>query len=132
MNTIGHHERWSEYELLGLMHREMESMGISGYTVLRSLSEIGVRLALGATPRHIVARVIGSGLTLAALGIVAGMIGALAAGRLLQALLAGVNPSDTATLIVAAAVVVLTTLAGTLAPAWRAMRIDPVRAMREG
>ncbi|WP_214859007.1 hypothetical protein [Exiguobacterium sp. s191] len=44
MNTIGHHERWSEYELLGLMHREMESMGISGYTVLRSLSEIGVRL----------------------------------------------------------------------------------------
>ncbi|WP_393964659.1 hypothetical protein [Exiguobacterium sp. S22-S28] len=44
MNTIGYPEGWSEYELFGLMHREMESLGIGGYTALRSLCEIGVRL----------------------------------------------------------------------------------------
>lgn len=44
MNTIGQLEGWSAYELLGLMHREIESLGVSGYTALRSLCEIGVRL----------------------------------------------------------------------------------------
>ncbi|WP_214811739.1 hypothetical protein [Exiguobacterium sp. s127] len=44
MNTIGQPEGWSAYELLGLMHREIESLGVSGYTALRSLCEIGVRL----------------------------------------------------------------------------------------
>lgn len=44
MNNIGQPEGWSAYELLGLMHREIESLGVSGYTALRSLCEIGVRL----------------------------------------------------------------------------------------
>lgn len=47
MNTVGQPEGWSACELPGLMHREMESLGVSGYTALRSLCEIGVRLDAG-------------------------------------------------------------------------------------
>lgn len=120
------------FALLALLLAAVGIHGLLAFTVSARTREIGVRLALGATPRQIVARVIGSGLWLALLGVVAGLIGALAAGRLLRALLAGVDPTDTTTLAVASAVAVLMTLAGTLVPAWRAMRIDPVRAMREG
>jgi predicted permease len=119
------------FAVLALLLAAVGIHGLLAFTVSARVREIGVRLALGATPRHIVARVVGSGLTLAALGVVAGLLGALAVGRLLQALLAGVNPSDTATFVVATAVAVTMTLAGTVVPAWRAMRIDPVTAIRE-
>ncbi|MCC7125826.1 MAG: ABC transporter permease [Acidobacteria bacterium] len=104
--------------------------GLLAFTVSARTREIGVRLALGATPRRILGDVLGQGVTLAIAGVVIGGIAALGVGRLMQSLLAGVNPADTTTLLLAGLVVAVMSIAGALLPAWRAMRIDPITALR--
>jgi putative ABC transport system permease protein len=104
--------------------------GLLAFTVSARTREIGVRLALGAAPRQILGRVLGQGLVLAGGGVALGTALALAAGRTMQALLAGVHPADGATLAGACALAVTMTLAGSLSPALRAMRTDPLVAMR--
>ncbi len=104
--------------------------GLLAFTVSSRTREIGVRLALGATPQRILGHVLGQGVRLAMAGVVIGGIAALGVGRLMQSLLAGVNPADTATLLVATGLVAVMSIAGALLPAWRAMRIDPITAMR--
>jgi putative ABC transport system permease protein len=104
--------------------------GLLAFTVSQRSREIGVRVALGARPRDVVGMVLRRGLVLAAAGVGLGVLLAGAAGRAMQALLAGVSPADPAALLVAVAVAVLMTLAGCLAPALRAARLDPIEAIR--
>jgi putative ABC transport system permease protein len=104
--------------------------GIISYSVNRRTREIGVRVALGAQPADVLRMVIRQGLILIATGTVIGLAAALAMTRFIAGQLYGVRPNDPATLILA---IVLILLVGGLAcwtPARRAMRVDPMVALR--
>jgi putative ABC transport system permease protein len=104
--------------------------GLLSFTVALRSREIGVRLALGARPRSIVRMVLGEGLALAAAGILPGVLVAWWAGRAMQALLAGVRPTDPVTFGVAVFACAATVVVGCLRPAARAGRVDPMVALR--
>jgi putative ABC transport system permease protein len=104
--------------------------GVMAYAVARRTHELGLRLALGATPRSLVALVIRRGAQLTACGIVAGLIGAVAAGRLMRGLLFGVTPADATTLIAVSTVLALVALFACAIPAQRAARSEPLSALR--
>jgi len=106
--------------------------GLLSYAVSQRVPEIGVRLAVGATPGRILRLVLGDGLRLAASGLLLGLLLGVAAGSALQSLLAGVRPTDLATCALSALAVLVTALSGSLAPALRALRVDPGTALREG
>jgi putative ABC transport system permease protein len=104
--------------------------GLLAYTVAQRSPEIGVRLALGAEAGGIARLVVREGLLLAVLGIVPGVAIAYAAARAMGALLFGVPPGDPVTMIAAVALILVMTLAGSLLPAWRAVRVSPMSVMR--
>jgi putative ABC transport system permease protein len=104
--------------------------GVLAYYVSQRVPELGLRMALGAGPRQIVSLVVSRGIGLVAVGMVLGLAGALAATRLLQRLLFGVEPTDPATFVVVSLFFVGTGLAACLIPARRAVGIDPVIALR--
>ncbi|HEY1581920.1 MAG TPA: FtsX-like permease family protein, partial [Chthoniobacterales bacterium] len=104
--------------------------GVIAYNVSQRTREIGIRMALGAQRRQMLLMILRQSLTMAALGIGVGLLGALAATRLLRALLFGVGTTD---LVTYAAVILLLGGAALLAaclPARRAMKINPVIALR--
>jgi putative ABC transport system permease protein len=103
---------------------------IVSQAVAERTREIGVRVTLGARPRHIVAGAMRQGLAPATLGLVAGGAASVAAAPLLGSLLYGVEPTDPATLIGVAMALALVATAASLIPASRASRIDPVAALR--
>jgi putative ABC transport system permease protein len=92
--------------------------------------EIGLRSALGATPRQIVALVLRQGARLALAGLVLGALGALGVGRVIHGLLYGVQPTDPLTLAAVAGLLALVATAACLIPARRALRVDPMTALR--
>jgi predicted permease len=104
--------------------------GLLSFAVSQRLAEIGVRMALGAQSSDILSMVLWRGLALAAAGVVPGVFLAYAAGRSMEALLAGVHPADAITMASAVGLSVLMTLVGTLAPTLRALRVDPITALR--
>jgi hypothetical protein len=104
--------------------------GLLSFTVSRRSQEIGVRVALGAQAKTILRMVLREGLLLALGGLVPGIVLAYAAGRSMEALLAGIEPGDPATFFVAVAICCATALLGCLRPALRASRVDPAAALR--
>jgi putative ABC transport system permease protein len=104
--------------------------GLLAYTVSQRSREIGVRLALGAEPAGVARMIVSQGMKLALVGIVPGVLTAYAAARGMRALLFGVDPADPATILGAVALVVVMTLAGSLVPALRAVRLNPMLALR--
>jgi predicted permease len=104
--------------------------GLLAFTVSNRAQEIGVRMALGARRSDILSLVLRHGLVLGAVGVALGLALALAAGRGLEALLAGVSPRDAATFLTATGVAVSMALLGSLLPAIRAIRVDPLTVMR--
>jgi predicted permease len=111
----------------------LASVGIYGLvaeTVAARTREIGVRMALGAAPGDIVRRVLRRGLTLAGVGLAAGVLGALALSRLLSGLLFGIGAADPATYAGVSALLLLVSAAACWIPARRATRVDPVTALR--
>jgi predicted permease len=104
--------------------------GVMAHLVVQRTREIGIRIALGAVPREILALVIGQGAWLAVVGVALGVVGALAASRLLGRLLFEVPPTDPATY--AGTAITLLGVAGlaALIPALRATGTDPVEALR--
>jgi putative ABC transport system permease protein len=104
--------------------------GVLSYTVTQRTREVGIRMALGARPGRVLARVVGEGVGLATLGLAIGLTGALALTGLLGSLLFGVEPRDTATFVAAPLVLLGVALAASYLPARRATRIDPVSALR--
>ena len=104
--------------------------GVVAHGVTERTHEIGVRMALGAERRHVLALVVRQGLSMAVLGTVVGLAAALALSRSIESLLFRVAPTDPATF---AAVIVMLLGVATIAcyvPAWRAARVDPTQALR--
>jgi predicted permease len=104
--------------------------GVLSYLVGRQIPEIGVRMALGAAPGDIVRRVVGHGLRLTAIGLGFGIAGALAVSRLLTSVLFGVKPTDPVTYAAVALALLATAAIASYLPARRAMRVDPMVALR--
>jgi putative ABC transport system permease protein len=104
--------------------------GLLSFTVSSRSREIGVRMALGASSRDIIAMVLGRSAVLAVAGVIIGVAVAYGAGRSMQSLLFGVNPADAIAFGSAIVVTMVMTMAGSLLPAWRAVRVDPIAATR--
>ena len=103
--------------------------GTMAYAVQMRTREIGLRIALGATPRQATSRLLRNGLTLTGLGIAIGLAGSVAVARAVSSLLFGIGATDPATFIgVAAALIAVAWLACYL-PARRARHLDPIRAI---
>jgi len=104
--------------------------GLLSFAVSQRRQEIGVRIALGAQPSDIMRMVLGRSAVLAILGISAGLVLSYAAGRAMESLLAGVKPADPTTFLAAICLCLLMALVGSLAPALKAVRVDPISAIR--
>jgi putative ABC transport system permease protein len=104
--------------------------GVVSYWVVQKTQEIGIRIALGAQPAAMLRFIIVRGMALAVIGIILGLGGALSLTRLMTSLLFGIGPTDPLTFIVVALLLAGTALTACLFPAWRAMRVDPVVALR--
>jgi putative ABC transport system permease protein len=105
--------------------------GVLAFVVAQRRREIGVRIALGATARNVVADVLGQGLRLALVGTAIGVGLALAASRLLSSVLFGTSPTDVGTYAGAAALLTFIAAAASFVPAFRASRVDPIIALRD-
>jgi putative ABC transport system permease protein len=104
--------------------------GVVAYTMTERRYELGVRVALGAEPRRLVAGMVGQGLALAGTGMVAGLLGAMAATRYLASLLYGVGATDPATFVAIATLGAGVAALASYLPARRALRLDPMIALR--
>ena len=104
--------------------------GVMAYSVSQRVPELGVRIALGATPENIRSLIFGQGAKLAGAGLAIGIALALAGGRLLEGLLFGVTANDPAILMAVIAVIATATLAACYIPVRRATRVDPMVALR--
>lgn len=104
--------------------------GIMSNSVSRRTNEIGIRMALGAKPGLVMRMVLGETWWLTAIGVIAGMSGALALGRTVAAMLYGVKAYDAATFIASAMVLIIVALAASWIPARRAASVDPMQALR--
>src|SRR5262245_54198317 len=105
--------------------------GVLTFTVRERMREFGVRVALGATTSDILQLVVGSGLKIAVSGVAIGLVAAAVLTRTLASLLFGVTPLDPVTFLAAPAVLVVTALAACVAPALRAVRVDPAVTLRQ-
>ncbi len=105
--------------------------GVLSTLVRQRTAEIGVRMALGATPASIFQLVVGQGLLLSAAGIAIGLLAALGLTRLMTSMLVGVHPADPATFSTVAALFFLITAVASWLPARRAAALDPAVALRE-
>ena len=103
---------------------------VIAHSVTQRTQEIGVRMAIGGTPHDILKLVIRQGMLPLAIGLTVGLVASFAVNRLLTSLLVQVSPADPITLAVASAVLILAGTLGCLVPARRAMRVDPVVALR--
>jgi len=97
---------------------------------LQRTQEFGIRLALGETPRGVLSSVLGQGLFLVAIGLVAGIAASAFAARILTTYLFDTEPSDPSTLVAVALAFILAGAAACLGPARRATRVDPMLALR--
>ena len=104
--------------------------GVVGYTVAQRTHEIGIRIALGANQRDILKLIVGQGTVLTAIGAAIGLALALAATQLLKSLLFGISATDPLTFVSVVSVLVGVALLASYVPARRAMKVDPLIALR--
>jgi predicted permease len=119
--------------LLALLALALATMGIYSvmtYTVSQRTREIGIRMALGGQVRDVLRLVVGQGLGLIGVGVLAGTLGAWAVTRLLGSLLYGISVTDPLTYLATVAVLITVAVLATLIPARRATRVDPMVALR--
>jgi putative ABC transport system permease protein len=115
---------------LGLVLASAGLYGVTSYAVTQRTHEVGIRVALGADRRDILRLMLAQGMKMALAGVMLGLGGALAFTRLLQSFLFGVKAVDPATFLAVAAILVAVLLISTFVPARRAMRVDPLVALR--
>jgi putative ABC transport system permease protein len=104
--------------------------GVVSYTVARRTREIGIRLALGATPRRVSAMVQGDVVPVVVAGLVAGLVTAVLATRLIAGLLHDVGSADLAVLGAVTALLAVVAWLASWIPAWRTSKVDPMATMR--
>jgi putative ABC transport system permease protein len=115
----------------GLVLVALGIYGVLAYTVSQQTREIAIRMAIGGEHRDVLRMVIGAGLRLVAIGVLIGFAASFATNRLLVAQLFNTSPQDTATVISVALIITLVALAACWVPARRALRIEPMTALRQ-
>ncbi|HVZ49430.1 MAG TPA: FtsX-like permease family protein, partial [Gemmatimonadaceae bacterium] len=118
------------FAALALLLATIGLYGVISYAAGQRTREMGVRIALGATPARVLALVMARGASLAATGAALGVAGSLVAARTLAGLLYGVTTTDLVTFTSAPALLVAVALVATWLPARRAVRADPLTALR--
>jgi putative ABC transport system permease protein len=118
------------FALTSLLLAGIGIYGVISYVVSERTHEIGIRVALGAERRNILHMVLGQGLTLAIAGAAVGLAGALIVSRLMAGLLYGVRPTDPLTFLGVAVLLIVVALFACFIPARRAIRVDPMVALR--
>jgi putative ABC transport system permease protein len=118
------------FALLALLLALIGVYGVMSYTVGQRAREIAVRMALGARRSEVARMIVGQAAVYVAIGVILGLIGALAGTRLMTGLLFGVAATDPTTLLSAATVVIITSLAASSIPAIRASRMTTVTVLR--
>jgi ABC-type antimicrobial peptide transport system permease subunit len=118
------------FALAALLLGAIGIYGVMSYVVGQRTQEMGVRLALGAPPSGVIALVVRRAAWLALAGALVGMGGALVATRSLSSLLYGISATDPVTFVGVPVLFLLVAVGASYAPALRATRVDPVRALR--
>jgi hypothetical protein len=118
------------FSMLAVLLAAVGIFGLMAQVVVRRTPEIGVRMALGASPQNVLTLVVREGVVLAAVGALVGICGALGLARGLQSLLFGVGAADPVSYFGAAAVMAMSVVLACALPAWRAARVDPTVALR--
>jgi len=119
--------------LFGLLALVLAAIGLSGVVaqaVAQRTHELGIRMALGAQSRDILRLIVGQGMTLALIGIVAGLVAALGLTHLMSNLLYGVSAADPATFVMISLLLTAVALLASYLPARRAARVEPMVALR--
>jgi putative ABC transport system permease protein len=115
---------------LALLLAAIGIYGLMSFDVTRRTQEMGLRMALGAARGSVLSLVVAQGMRLAVLGLAIGLVGAIAAGRLIEHQLFGIRMTDPATYAAVAALLALVAFGATVVPAIRATRVDPMEALR--
>jgi predicted permease len=118
------------FAALGLILAALGIYGVISYSVTRQTQEIGIRMALGATPAIVQRSILSRTLKLATIGIAAGAAGSVVVSRLIASLLFHTEPNDPITFVLVIAILIAVALAAAYIPAQRATRIDPAIALR--
>jgi len=120
----------SSFAAIALLLAAIGLYAVLSYMVVQRTHEIGLRMALGAQRGKVLQLVLNRGISLAIVGLALGIAVAALLTRFLASLLYGLKPSDPATLIAAAILLIATALAAGWLPAWRASRVQPMEALR--
>jgi len=120
----------SGFAVTALLLAAIGVYGLISYSVAQRTREIGIRVALGARPRQVVSPIVKEGMTLALIGVALGLAGAAAATRLIASVLFGVEPTDPLTFSAVAVLLLLVALLASYIPSRRALRVDPLVALR--
>jgi putative ABC transport system permease protein len=115
---------------LSLLLAAVGLFGVLSYIVAQRTSEIGIRIALGARRRQVLRKVLLDGLRPALLGLGMGLAASVAAARGIGSMLYGTKPLDAGVFAAVSAALLAVAVLACLVPAWRASRLDPVRALR--
>ena len=118
------------FAITALLLSSIGIYGVLSYMVAQRTRDIGIRMALGALQEQIVCDVLGFGVSLASVGLAVGLAAALAATRLLSSLLYGVRSTDAITFAAVSLILIVVALIASYLPARRAMRVDPMVALR--
>jgi putative ABC transport system permease protein len=121
----------SGFAALALLLAVIGIYGVNSYAVAQRHHEIGLRMALGATPGTVMRQTIGEGMRLTGIGVVVGLGGAIAAATFLRSVLVGVSATDPFILVTAALFLAVASAVASYLPARRAMRVDPAIALRQ-
>ena len=120
----------ASFALLALALAAFGLYGALSYSVTLRQRELGVRSALGASPRDIVALILRQGLAVTGVGLGLGLVAAVGLSRLLEKMLFGVTPLDPAAFLLAPGLLLLAASAACLVPAWRGAAVPPTEALR--